>query len=60
MCAYFDLCIRHLIADNIGWFKEMDETNGGKLRTIEDLLAAKGEKVKRGRIDNSGVTEYFE
>ena len=47
---------RHLIADHIGWFKE--STEDGKLRTIEDLMRQKGEKVVRGRIDAGGVIEY--
>ncbi|CAL1715148.1 unnamed protein product [Somion occarium] len=47
---------RHLIADHIGWFKE--STQDGRLKTVEDLVQAKGEKVKRGRVDGSGVIEY--
>ncbi|KAI0955265.1 hypothetical protein AcW1_006896 [Taiwanofungus camphoratus] len=47
---------RHLIADHLGWFKE--STEDGKLKTVEDLVRAKGEKVKRGRIDAGGVVEY--
>jgi len=47
---------RHLIADHLGWFK--DSTEEGKLRTIEDIMRAKGEKVQRGRIDAVGVVEY--
>ncbi|KAL0953656.1 hypothetical protein HGRIS_004858 [Hohenbuehelia grisea] len=47
---------RHLIADHIGWFKE--STEDGKLRTVEDLLRARGEKVRRGRLDAGGVVEY--
>lgn len=39
---------RHLIADHLGWFKDGDLTQGGKLRNVEDLLRAKGESVKRG------------
>lgn len=51
------LCLgRHLIADHLGWFKE--STQEGKLKTVEDLLRAKGEKVRRGRIDAGGVVEY--
>ncbi|KAF9010722.1 DNL zinc finger-domain-containing protein [Cyathus striatus] len=49
---------RHLIADHLGWFKE--STEDGNLRTIEDLLRAKGEKVRRGRVDVGGVVEYSE
>ncbi|KIK62013.1 hypothetical protein GYMLUDRAFT_561679 [Collybiopsis luxurians FD-317 M1] len=48
---------RHLIADHLGWFKE--STEEGKLKTVEDLLRARGEKVRRGHIDQSGgVVEY--
>ncbi|TBU37932.1 zf-DNL-domain-containing protein [Dichomitus squalens] len=47
---------RHLIADHLGWFKE--STEDGKLKTVEDLLRAKGEKVRRGRLDAGGVVEY--
>jgi len=49
---------RHLIADHLGWFK--DSTQDGKLCTIEDLLKAKGEKVRRGRLDVGGTVEYIE
>ncbi|KZV92029.1 zf-DNL-domain-containing protein, partial [Exidia glandulosa HHB12029] len=52
---------RHLIADHLGWFKETEGTSGGKLRTVEDLLRARGESVDRGRIDvESGVLEYYD
>ncbi|KAG6861543.1 hypothetical protein C0995_015277 [Termitomyces sp. Mi166 len=47
---------RHLIADHLGWFKE--STEDGKLRTVEDILRARGETVRRGRIDAGGVVEY--
>ncbi|KAJ7302945.1 DNL zinc finger-domain-containing protein [Mycena albidolilacea] len=47
---------RHLIADHIGWFKE--STEEGKLRTVEDLLRARGEKVTRGTLGSDGVVEY--
>ncbi|ORY35577.1 DNL zinc finger-domain-containing protein [Naematelia encephala] len=46
---------RHLIADHLGWFKE--STEEGKLKTIEDLLRAKGEKVRKGRIGMDGDIE---
>ncbi|PVG04882.1 zf-DNL-domain-containing protein [Serendipita vermifera] len=48
---------RHLIADHIGWFKE--STQDGKLKTVEDLLRARGEEVKRGQIGKDGVIEYY-
>ncbi|ODN78736.1 hypothetical protein, variant [Cryptococcus amylolentus CBS 6039] len=46
---------RHLIADHLGWFKESLED--GKLKTVEDLLRAKGEKVKKGRVNFDGDIE---
>ncbi|KAF8519673.1 DNL zinc finger-domain-containing protein, partial [Gautieria morchelliformis] len=49
---------RHLIADHLGWFKDHEGTVGGTLRTVEDLMRAKGEKVKRGRLDAEGDVEY--
>jgi len=49
---------RHLIADHLGWFKE--STEEGRLRTVEDLLRARGESVTRGRLDAGGVVEYSE
>ncbi|KAI0642416.1 DNL zinc finger-domain-containing protein [Trametes meyenii] len=47
---------RHLIADHLGWFKE--STEDGKLKTVEDLVRAKGEKVRRGRLEDGDVVEY--
>ncbi|KAH9933417.1 DNL zinc finger-domain-containing protein [Fomitopsis serialis] len=49
---------RHLIADHLGWFKE--STEDGKLKTVEDLMHAKGEKVRRGVVNDDGVLEYSE
>ncbi|KZT25145.1 zf-DNL-domain-containing protein [Neolentinus lepideus HHB14362 ss-1] len=52
---------RHLIADHLSWFKD-ERTQDGKLRTIEDIMKAKGESVQRGRINlddsNSGTIEW--
>ncbi|KAJ8463576.1 hypothetical protein ONZ51_g10172 [Trametes cubensis] len=47
---------RHLIADHLGWFKE--STKDGQMKTVEDLVRAKGEKVRRGRVGEGGVVEY--
>ncbi|PCH44460.1 zf-DNL-domain-containing protein [Wolfiporia cocos MD-104 SS10] len=47
---------RHLIADHLGWFKE--STEEGKLKTVEDLMRAKGEKVRRGVLGAGGIIEY--
>ncbi|KAF8889269.1 DNL zinc finger-domain-containing protein [Infundibulicybe gibba] len=51
---------RHLIADHLGWFK--DSTGDGKLRTIEDLMRARGETVRRGRGtgEEGGVVEFYD
>ncbi|KAL7422767.1 hypothetical protein Q5752_002061 [Cryptotrichosporon argae] len=49
---------RHLIADHLGWFKE--STEDGSLKTVEDLVRAKGEAVRRGRVGMDGDIEYFE
>ncbi|KAF8912389.1 DNL zinc finger-domain-containing protein [Mucidula mucida] len=49
---------RHLIADHLGWFK--DSTDGGQMRTIEDIMRAKGEHVRRGQVNSSGDIEYYE
>ncbi len=49
---------RHLIADNLGWFKE--STEDGKLRNVEDLLRARGESIRRGRLNPDGSIEVNE
>ena len=49
---------RHLIADNLGWFKE--STEDGKLRNIEDLLRARGESIRRGKLNPDGSIEVNE
>ena len=46
-----------MIADHIGWFKE--STEDGKLRTVEDLLKARGESVTKGRLGADGDIEYY-
>lgn len=38
----------HLISDHLGWF--------GEPGSIEDLLAARGEEVKRGSVDTLNIT----
>ncbi|CAK9824583.1 DNL-type zinc finger protein [Anthophora retusa] len=42
----------HLIADNLGWFEELRNTNN-----IEKLLAAKGETVRKVQNDVDGYIE---
>ena len=50
---------RHLIADNLGWFKD-ERTGQGSLRNIEEIMRSKGQQVTRGRLDAGGVVEYTE
>ena len=50
---------RHLIADNLGWFKD-ERTGQGSLRNIEEIMRSKGQQVTRGRLDAGGVVEYSE
>jgi len=49
---------RHLIADHLGWFKEL--TKEGKLPTVEELVKENGEKIRKGKLNLEGDTEYFE
>ena len=53
---------RHLIADNLDWFKDTAGTGaGGKQnRNIEDIMREKGEHVQRGAIKEGGVLEFWE
>jgi protein import protein ZIM17 len=50
---------RHLIADHLGWFKELTEE--GKGVDVERILRAKGEEVKRGRVGEGGegTVEFY-
>ena len=48
---------RHLIADHLGWFKF--GTEDGKNPTVEEILRAKGEKVRRGSLGADGVVGYY-
>jgi len=43
-----------LIADHLGWFK--DSTGQGKFKTIEEMMAVRGEAVGRGQglVDDDG------
>lgn len=53
---------RHLIADNLDWFKDTAGTGaGGKQnRNIEDIMRQKGEHVQRGAIKEGGALEFWE
>lgn len=44
-------------ADHLGWFNSDDLTQGGKYKTIEALLAAKGEEVGRAKVNPDGTLE---
>lgn len=43
---------RHLIADNLSWFTETEDDP----RTIEQMIEAKGGKVRRGKVGEGDVT----
>lgn len=47
----------HLIADNIGWFKE--STQNGMYKTVEEFLRARGELVQRGNVYDDGTIEIL-
>ena len=49
--------ISHLIADNIGWFKE--STQNGMFKTVEDFLRAKGELIQHGKVYDDGTIEIL-
>ncbi|CAE7056729.1 unnamed protein product [Rhizoctonia solani] len=53
---------RHLIADNLDWFKDTAGTgkDGQQNRNIEDIMREKGENVQRGQIKEGGVLEFWE
>ena len=50
---------RHLIADNLGWFKD-ERTGQGSLRNIEEIMRSKGQQVTKGRLEAGDVVEYTE
>lgn len=57
----YEYC-RHLIADNLDWFKDTAGTgaDGRQNRNIEDIMREKGESVQRGAIKEGGALEFWE
>ncbi|ELU43548.1 zf-DNL domain-containing protein [Rhizoctonia solani AG-1 IA] len=53
---------RHLIADNLDWFKDTAGTgkDGRQNKNIEDIMREKGERVQRGEIREGGALEFWE
>lgn len=47
---------RHLIADNLGWFTETKD----EPRTVEEIVRAKGGRVRIGTLHNDGETIEIE
>ena len=58
LMIYSILCLTDIwLQTHLGSFKESKQ--GGKLRSIEELLKAKGEKVWRGKLDLDGTVEKY-
>ena len=44
--------------ENLELMEEQDVTGDGKHRTVEDILRAKGETIRKGRINTEGDVEW--